>query len=63
LYSFYNESQRDVLYLKFSLAGETRVKEPQEKPKRRWLDNIRKDLQEVGCGYMDWIGLAQARDR
>ena len=30
---------------------------------RRWVDNIRMDLQEVGCGYMDWIGLAQDRDR
>ena len=28
----------------------------------RWVDNIRTDLQEVGCGYMDWIGLAQDRD-
>ena len=27
------------------------------------VDNIRMDLQEVGCGYMDWIGLAQDRDR
>jgi len=26
--------------------------------RRRWVDNIRTDLQEVGCGYMDWIGLA-----
>ena len=33
------------------------------RPKRRWVDNIRTDLQEVGCGYMDWIGLAQDRDR
>ena len=33
------------------------------RPKRRWVDNIRMDLQEVGCGYMDWIGLAQDRDR
>ena len=32
-------------------------------PCRRWVDNIRMDLQEVGCGYMDWIGLAQDRDR
>jgi len=32
-------------------------------PRRRWFDNIRMDLQEVGCGYMDWIGLAQDRDR
>ena len=33
------------------------------RPRRRWVDNIRVDLQEVGCGYMDWIGLAQDRDR
>jgi len=32
-------------------------------PRHRWVDNIRMDLQEVGCGYMDWIGLAQNRDR
>ena len=31
--------------------------------RRRWVDNIRMDLQEMGCGYMDWIGLAQDRDR
>ena len=30
---------------------------------RRWVDNIRMDLQEVGCGHVDWIGLAQDRDR
>jgi len=29
--------------------------------RRRWVDNNRMDLQEVGCGYMDWIGLAQDR--
>jgi len=33
------------------------------RPRRRWVDNIRMDLQEVGCGHMDWIGLAQDRDR
>ena len=33
------------------------------RPRRRWVDNIRMDLQEVGCGYMDWIVLAQDRDR
>jgi len=32
------------------------------RPRRRWVDNIRMDLQEVVCGYMDWIGLAQDRD-
>ena len=30
--------------------------------RRGWVDNIRMDLQEVGCGYVDWIGLAQDRD-
>ena len=33
------------------------------RPRHRWVDNIRMDLQEVGCGYMDWIGLVQDRDR
>jgi len=33
------------------------------RPRRRWVDNIRTDLQEVGCGIMDWIGLAQDRKR
>ena len=32
-------------------------------PRCRWVDNIRMDLQEVGCGYMDWIGLVQDRGR
>jgi len=35
---------------------------PLGRPRRRWVDNIRMDLQ-VGCGYVDWIGLAQDRDR
>ena len=34
-----------------------------KRPRRRWVDNIRMDLQEVGCGYVDWNGLAQDRDR
>jgi len=33
------------------------------RPRRRWVANIRMDLQVVGCGYEDWIGLAQDRDR
>jgi len=37
-------------------------KSPLGRPRRRWVDNIRMDLQEVGCGYMDWIGLARDRD-
>jgi hypothetical protein len=38
-------------------------KRPLGRPRRRWVDIIRMNLQEVGCGYMDWIGLAQDRDR
>jgi hypothetical protein len=34
-----------------------------KRPRRRWVDNISMYLQKVGCGYMDWIGLAQDRDR
>ena len=36
---------------------------PLGRPRRRCVNNIRLDLQDVGCGYMDWIGLAQDRDR
>jgi len=38
-------------------------KSPLRRPRRRRVDNIRMDLQEVGCGCMDWIGLGQDRDR
>ena len=36
---------------------------PLGRTRRRWVDNIRTDLQKVGCRYMDWIGLVQDRDR
>jgi hypothetical protein len=36
---------------------------PLERPRHRWEDNINMDLQEVGCGGMDWIELAQDRDK
>jgi len=45
------------------LVGKTEGKRPLGRRRRRWVDNIRMDLQEVACGYMDWIGLAQDRDR
>jgi hypothetical protein len=45
------------------LAGKLEGKRPLGRPRRRWEDNIRMDLQEVGCGGMDWIGLAQNRHR
>jgi len=44
------------------LVGKPEGKRPLGTPRRRWVDNIRMDLREVGCGYMDWFGLAQDRD-
>jgi len=45
------------------LVGKPVGKRPLGRPRRRCVNNIRMDLQEVGCGYMDWIGRAQDRDR
>jgi len=45
------------------LVGKPEGRRPLGRPRRRWVDNIRMGLQEVGCGYMDWIGLAQDRNR
>jgi len=45
------------------LVGKLEGNSPLRRLRRRWVDNIRMDLQEVGCGYMDWIGRAQDRDR
>ena len=45
------------------LVGKPEGKRPLGRPRRRWVDNIRMYLQEVGCGHVDWIGLAQDRDR
>ena len=39
-------------------VGKPEGKRPLERRRRRWVDNIRMDLQEVGCGYVDCIGLA-----
>jgi len=44
------------------LVGKREGRRPLGRSRRGWVDNIRMDLQEVGCGYMDWIGLAQDRD-
>ena len=43
------------------LVGKSEGKRPLGRPRRRWEDNIIMDLQEVGCGGMDWIELAQYR--
>jgi hypothetical protein len=45
------------------LVGKPEGKRPLGRPRRRWENNVRMDLQEVGCGREDWIGLAQDRDR
>ena len=45
------------------LVGKPEGKRPLGRPRRRWEDNIRMDLQQVGLGYQDWIGLAQDRER
>jgi len=46
-----------------ALVGKPEGRRPLGRLRGRWVDIIRTDLQEVGCGYMDWIGLAQDRDR
>jgi hypothetical protein len=44
-------------------VGKPEGKRPFGRPRLRWEDNIKMDLQEVGCGGMDWIEVAQDRDR
>jgi hypothetical protein len=44
-------------------VGKPEGKRPLGRPKRRWVDNIRMDLGEVGWGDVDWIGLAQDRNK
>jgi hypothetical protein len=45
------------------LVGKPEGRKPLGRPRCRWVDNIRMDLQEVGYVYVDWIGLAQDRNR
>ena len=45
------------------LVGKPERKKPLGRPRRRWEDKIKMHLQEVGCGGIDWIELAQDRDR
>jgi len=42
-------------------VGKLEGRRPLGRPRRRWVYNIRTDLQEVGCGYVDWIELSQDR--
>jgi hypothetical protein len=45
------------------LVGKPEGKRPLTRPRHRWEDNIKMDLQEMGCGSTDWIELAQDMDR
>jgi len=54
------EERRDVYRV---LVGKPEGKIPFGRPRNRWDNNIKMDLQEVGCGSMEWIELAQDRDR
>jgi hypothetical protein len=45
------------------LVGKPEGRRPLGRPRRRWEDNVRMNLQEVGCECVDWFGLAQDRDR
>jgi hypothetical protein len=45
------------------LVGKPEGKRPIERPGHRWVDNIKIDLLEIGWGGVDWIGLAQDRDK
>jgi hypothetical protein len=45
------------------LVGKREGRRPLKRPRRRWEDNIKMDLREVGWGSMDWIDLSQDRDR
>jgi len=57
--AFYCSEGRGVYRI---LVGKPERKRPLGRPRHRWEDNIKMDLQEVGCGGMDWIELAQDRD-
>jgi hypothetical protein len=46
-----------------ALVGKPEGRRPLGRPRRRWEDNIKMDLREVGCGGMDWIDLVQDKDR
>jgi len=52
-----------IIFVCYEKVGKPEGKRQLRRTRRRLVDNIRMDLQEVGCGYMDWIGLAHDRDR
>jgi hypothetical protein len=44
-------------------VGKPEGERPLGRPRRMWVDNIKMDLLEIGCDGVDWIGLAQDRDK
>jgi hypothetical protein len=54
------EEKRNVYRL---LVGKPEEKRPLGRPRRRWIDNIKMDILEIGVSVVDWIGLAQDRYR
>jgi len=58
--AYWGEERRGAHWV---LVGKPEGTRPLGRAGRSWVDNYRMDLQEVGCGYMDSIGLAQDRDR
>ena len=54
---------RDIRVVYRILVGKPEGKRPLGRPRLKWEDNIKMELQEVGCGGMDWIELDQVRDR
>jgi len=61
--SFFQDISIQVRGMYRVLVEKPEGKRPPGRPRRRWVDNIRMDLQEVGCGYMDWSVLAHDRDK
>ena len=57
-YSAYGGEKRRIQ----GFVGEPEGKRPLGRPRHRWEDNIKMDIQEVECGVMDWIELAQDRE-
>jgi hypothetical protein len=57
------ELMRDRRVAYSVLVGKPEGRRPLWRPRRRWKDNIEKDIREVGCGCVDWIWLAQDRDK
>jgi len=62
-YRLHKVSPLDPEFGQINPPRKPKGKRPLGIPRHRWEDNIKMDLQEVGCGGMDWIELAQDRDR